>query len=66
MELSKAFDCVPHDYLLAKPVVYGADEHFLCYIPSYVVNWKQCMQINNVNSDFLNVISMFYTCTNFF
>ena len=57
MDLSKAFDCVPHDLLLAKLAAYGVDENFLCYIYSYLLTWKQCMRINNTNSDFLNVIS---------
>ena len=57
MDLSKAFDCVPHDLLLAKLAAYGANENFLCYVHSYLLNLKQCVRINNINSDFLNVIS---------
>ena len=57
MDLSKAFDCVPHDLLLAKLAAYGANENFLCYVHSYLLNRKQCVRINNINSDFLNVIS---------
>ena len=57
MDLSKAFDCVPHDLLLAKLAAYGANENFLCYVYSYLLNRKQCVRINNINSDFLNVIS---------
>ena len=57
MDLSKAFDCVPHDLLLVKLAAYGLDESFLCYIHSYLLNQKQCLRINNTNSDFLNVIS---------
>ena len=57
MDLSKAFDSSPHDLLLAKLAVYGVDESFLCYIYSYLLNRKQCVRINNTNSDFLNVIS---------
>ena len=57
MDLSKAFDCVPHDLLLAKLAAYGVDESFFCYIYSYLLNRKQCVRINNVNSDFLNLIS---------
>ena len=57
MDLSKTFDCVPHDLLLAKLAAYGVDEIFLCYIYSYLLNRKQCLRINNVNSKFLNVTS---------
>ena len=54
--LATAINNSPHDLLLAKLAVYGVDESFLCYIYSYLLNRKQCMQINNINSDFLNVI----------
>ena len=57
MDLSKACDCIPHDLLLVKLAAYGVDESFLCYIYSYLLNRKQCVRINNVNSYFLNVIS---------
>ena len=57
MDLSKAFDCVPHDILLAKLAAYGVNESFLCYIYSYLLNRKKCVRINNINSDFLTVIS---------
>ena len=57
MDQSKAFDCVPHDLLLEKLAAYGVEESFLCYMYSYLLNRKQCVRINNINSDFLNVIS---------
>ena len=57
MDLSKAFDCVPHDRLLAKFAAYGVNESFFCYIYSYLLNQKQGARINNINSDFLTVIS---------
>ena len=56
MGLFKAFDCVPHDLLLAKTAAYGVDESFLCYMYSYFLNRKQCVRINNISSNFLNVI----------
>ena len=40
MDLTKAFDCVPCDLLLAKLAAYGVDESFLCYIYSYLLNRK--------------------------
>ena len=55
MNLSKAYDCIPHDLLLAKLAAFG--ENLLCYIYSYLLNRKQCVRINNINSDFLNVVS---------
>ena len=57
MDQSKTFDCVLHDLLHAKFAAYGVDESFLSYIYSYLINRKQCVRINNINSDFLNVIS---------
>ena len=58
IDLSKAFDCVPHNLLLAKLAAYGVNESFLCFLCySYLLNQKQCVRINNINSDFLTVIS---------
>ena len=57
MDLSKAFDCVPHDLLIVKLAAYSVDENLLMYIYSYLSNRKQCVRINNVHSKFQNVIS---------
>ena len=57
MDLSKAFDCVPHDLLIAKLEAYGINENLLAYLHSYLSNRKQCVRINNVTSDFEIVLS---------
>ena len=57
MHLSKAFDCVPHDLLIAKLAAYSVDENLLMYIYSYLSNRKQCVRINNVHSRFQYTIS---------
>ena len=57
MDLSKAFDCVPHGLLIAKLAAYSVDENLLIYIYSYLSNRKKCVRINNVHSKFQNVIS---------
>ena len=57
MNLSKAFDCVPHDLLIVKLEAYDINENLLAYLQSYLSNRKQCVRINNVTSDFETVIS---------
>ena len=56
MDLSKAFDCVSRDLLIANLVAYSVEENLLMYIYSYLSNRKQCVRINNVHSKFQNVI----------
>ena len=50
MDLSKAFDCVPHDLLIAKLAAYPIDENLIMYIYFYLSNRKQWVRINNVHS----------------
>ena len=57
MDLSKAFECVPHDLLIAKLEAYGINENLLAYLHSYLSNRRQCVRINNVTSDFQTNIS---------
>ena len=57
MDLSKAFDCIPHDLLIAKLYAHGLDEDALVLIYSYLKRRKQCVRINNTYSSFQEVIS---------
>ena len=56
MDLSKDFDCVPHDLLLAKLAAYGIDHNLILYIHSYLLNRKQCVCTDNILSEFDKVI----------
>ena len=44
--LSKAFDCIDHELLIAKLEAYGFDHDSLTYVYSYLSNRKQRTQIN--------------------
>ena len=47
MDLSKAFDCLPHDLLVAKLEAYGLDNKALKLVLSYLSGRKQCVKISN-------------------
>ena len=57
MDLSKAFDCIPHDLLIAKLHAYGFDENALVLIYSYLKRRKQSVRINNTHSSFQTILS---------
>ena len=57
MDLSKAFDSIPHDLLIAKLHAYGFNENALVLIYSYLKGQKQCVRINNSYSSFQEVMS---------
>ena len=51
MDLSKAFDCLPHDLLLAKLKAYGANEEPCNLMGSYLSNRHQRVKnVKNVSS----------------
>ena len=57
MDLSKAFNCIPHDLLIAKLHAYGFDENALVLIYFHLKRQNQCVRINNSHSSFQEVIS---------
>ena len=56
-DLSKAFDCVPHDLLIAKLHAYGFEIEALKYIFSYLSDRQQSTRINAIYSLFQLIVS---------
>ena len=54
--MSKAFDCITHDLLIAKLHVYGFSFETLIFLNSYLRNRKR-VKINNICCDFLKILS---------
>ena len=54
--LSRAFDCMPHELMIAKLDAYGVDLKALILISNYVRNRKQRYKINNSYSDWSDLL----------
>ena len=48
MDLSKAFDCLPHDLLIAKLGAYRLDQNSLILLMSYMKDRSQSVKIKGV------------------
>ena len=55
-DLSKAFDCLPHELLFAKLDAYGFDKSSLKLIHSYLSNRKQRVKINDRYSSWSEIL----------
>ena len=51
MDISKAFDLIPHDLLLPKLSAYGISTHTLNLLKSYLTNRRQRVRVEDVTSD---------------
>ena len=56
MDLSKAYDCIPHDLLIAKLHAYGLNTNALYLLHSYLTNRKQKVKVNGSFSEWVNII----------
>ena len=56
MDLSKAFDTINHELLLAKLHAYGFNKQALLILSSYLSNRKQRVKINNTFSLWTDLI----------
>jgi len=57
LDLSKAFDCVPHELLLAKLKAYGAAEHGVALLGNYLFGRSQRVKVGDKFSSWLPVIT---------
>ena len=54
-DLSKAFDCVPHDLIIAKLKAYGFHINTLKLIHDYLSNRKQRINVNDAYSSWKDI-----------
>ena len=54
-DLSKAFDRLRHDWLIAKLAAYGFDQPSLCFIFSYISGRTQRTKVNNAYDSYTDI-----------
>ena len=57
MDLSKAFDSLHHELLIARLRCYGLDQNAVEFFKSYLSNRYQCCKINNTLGDWRKIIA---------
>ena len=57
MDLSKAFDCLPYDLLIAKLEAYGFGMKYLKFIHCYLSGRKQRVKIWSSFTEWLDIVS---------
>ena len=57
MDLSKAFDCIPHNLLIAKLHAYSLDFDTVTFLLNYLKHRKKSVRINNISSFFRTIRS---------
>ena len=55
-DLSKAFDCIPHQLLITKLSAYDFDMKSLAFISAYLKNRKPRTKIGSTFSEYLNIL----------
>ena len=54
-DMSKAFDCIRHDLIIAKMHAYGVSIKSIRYIYDYLSNRKQRVRVNHSHSEWNNI-----------
>ena len=57
MDLSKAFECIPYELLIAKLHAYGLDFDTVTFLHNYLKHRKKGLKINNIFSFFRTALS---------
>ena len=64
MDLSRAFDCLPHDLIVDKLAAYGLCESACKLLASYLSNRKQRVKSGDNYSDWSEIIKVYRRARN--